>query len=187
MANSTVAYGLRALGKIGSNPSAGGQSQYNILNNYSTSIFQGDIVGLSATGNVVPVTSSATGNILGVFNGCLIEVNPTTKKPKWQNYYSQVNVAQGAIDAYVIDDPNQLYLVKSTNTALGNSAVGTSYGIVYAAGNTANGLSGSYLDLGAANATGQLLILSTSQFVDNVPATTNEDFVVKVKSSKSIA
>ena len=187
MANSTGAYGLRALGKFGSNPSAGGQGGYLIVNNYSTSIFQGDIVGLTATGYVYPITANSTGNILGVFNGCLIEVNPTTKKPKWQNYYSQVNVSQGNIDAYVIDDPNQLYLVKSTNTALGNSAVGTSFGIVYAAGNTTNGLSGSYLDLGAANATGQLLVLSTSQFVDNVPATTNEDFVVKVKSSKSIA
>ena len=186
MANSTVAYGLRPLGKVGSNPSAGGQSQYNILNNYSTSIFQGDIVTLSATGNVIPVTSSATGNILGVFNGCLIEVNPSTKKPKWQNYYSQTNAAQGAIDAYVIDDPNQLYLVKSTSTALGNSAVGNAYGIAYVAGNTNNGLSGSYLDLSAVNATSQLLVLSTSQFIDNVPATTNEDFVVKVKSAKSI-
>ena len=163
--------------------------------NFATTGSGGNITGanvilattISATGNVVPITSASTGNILGVFNGCLIEVNPTTKKPKWQNFYSQTNVAQGAIDAYVIDDPNQLYLVKSTNTALGNSAVGTSFGIVYAAGNTTNGLSGVYLDLGAANATGQLLVLSTSQFVDNIPATTNEDFVVKVKSAKSIA
>jgi hypothetical protein len=187
MANSTTAYGLRALGKMGSNPSAGGQSQYQIVNNYSSSIYQGDIVTIGATGYLNPVQSSSTGSILGVFNGCLIEVNPTTKKPKWQNFYTQTNVAQGNIDAYVIDDPNQLYLVKSTNTALGQTAVGTSFGIVYAAGSSTTGLSGSYLDLGASSATGQLLVISTSQFIDNVPATTNEDFVVKVKSSKSIA
>jgi hypothetical protein len=187
MANSTVAYGLRALGKIGSNPAAGGQSQYNILNNYSTSIFQGDIVGLSATGNVVPITSASTGNILGVFNGCLIEVNPTTKKPKWQNYYTQTNVSQGTIDGYVIDDPNQLYLVKSTGTALGNSAVGNLYNIVYVAGSSTNGLSGSYIDLASAASTSQLLVISPSTFVDNTPASTNEDFVVKVKSTVSIS
>jgi hypothetical protein len=187
MANSTTAYGLRALGKMGSNPSAGGQSQYQIVNNYSSSIYQGDIVTIGATGYLNPVQSSSTGSILGVFNGCLIEVNPTTKKPKWQNFYTQTNVSQGNIDAYVIDDPNQLYLVKSTNTALGQTAVGTSFGIVYAAGSSTTGLSGSYLDLGASSATGQLLVISTSQFIDNVPATTNEDFVVKVKSSKSIA
>jgi hypothetical protein len=187
MANSTTAYGLRPLGKFGSNPSAGGQSQYQIVNNYSSSFYQGDVVTIGATGYLNPVQSSSTGNILGVFNGCLIEVNPTTKKPKWQNYYTQTNVSQGNIDAYVIDDPNQLYLVKSTNTALGQTAVGTSFGIVYAAGSSTTGLSGSYLDLGASSATGQLLVISTSQFIDNVPATTNEDFVVKVKSSKSIA
>jgi hypothetical protein len=187
MANSTGAYGLRALGKYGNNPANGGQSQYQILNNSSQSIYQGDLVTVGATGYLLPATANSVANLIGVFNGCLIEVNPTTKKPKWQNYYSQVNVSQGNIDAYVIDDPNQLYLVKSTNTALGQTAVGTSFGIVYAAGNTNNGLSGTYLDLGASSATGQLLVISTSQFVDNVPATTNEDFVVKVKSSKSIA
>jgi hypothetical protein len=187
MANSTTAYGLRALGKFGSNPSAGGQSQYQIVNNYSSSIYQGDVVTIGATGYLNPVQSSSTGNILGVFNGCLIEVNPTTKKPKWQNFYTQTNVAQGNIDAYVIDDPNQLYLVKSTGTALGQTAVGTAFGIVYAAGSSTTGLSGTYLSLGTASSTGQLLVLSTSQFIDNIPATTNEDFVVKIHTAQSIA
>ena len=186
MANSTVAYGLRALGKMGSNPSAGGQSQYNIANNASTSLYQGDLVILTSTGNLTAATASSTG-ILGVFNGCLIEVNPTTKKPKWQNFYTQTNVSQGNIDGYVIDDPNQLYLVKSTGTALGNSAVGNLYNIKYVAGSSTNGLSGSYIDLSSAASTSQLLVISPSQFVDNIPATTNEDFVVKVKSSVSIS
>jgi len=50
MANSTGAYGLRPVGKFGSNPSAGGQSQYQISNNYSSSIYQGDLVTVSSTG-----------------------------------------------------------------------------------------------------------------------------------------
>ena len=61
MANSTVAYGLRALGKMGSNPSAGGQSQYNILNNSSSSLYQGDLVILTSTGNLAPATATSTG------------------------------------------------------------------------------------------------------------------------------
>ena len=188
MANSTGAYGLRPVGKFGSNPSAGGQSQYQISNNYSSSIYQGDLVTVSSTGVLNPVQSSATGSILGVFNGVLIEYNPSTKKPKWQNYYSQTNVTQGNIDAYVIDDPNQLYLVKSTGTALGKSAVGSQFTIIYNAGSTINGLSGTYLNEGSqSQSTGQLLVQSVSFAVDNIPATTNEDFVVKVKSSASIA
>jgi len=102
--------------------------------------------------------------------------------------YSQTNVTQGNIDAYVIDDPNQLYLVKSTGTALGNSAVGSQFTIIYNAGSTINGLSGTYLnEASQSQSTGQLLVQSVSFAVDNIPATTNEDFVVKVKSSASIA
>jgi hypothetical protein len=40
MANSTVAFGFRPLGKLGGNPAAGGQDQYVIVDNYSSSIFK---------------------------------------------------------------------------------------------------------------------------------------------------
>ena len=112
MANSTAAYGFRPLGKLGGNPAAGGQDQYVIVDNYSSSIFQGDIVKLNATGGVIVVDTSALSSVLGVFNGCLIESDPSTKKPKWSNFYTQTNITQGEIQAYVITDPNQLYLVK---------------------------------------------------------------------------
>ena len=185
MANSTVAYGLRPLGKVDGNPANGGQSPYRIADNASTSVYQGDLVGLGATGNVVPVTSSATTTILGVFNGCLIDVSPTTGKPTWKNFYVQTDVAQGLINAYVIDDPNQLYLVRSTNTALGNTALGTSYGIKHAAGSSVTGLSGVYMDLGATT-TAQLRPTSVSPFIGNEEAVLNEEFVVKIRSTSSI-
>ena len=86
MANSTAAYGFRPLGKLGGNPAAGGQDQYVIVDNYSSSIFQGDIVKLNATGGVIVVDTSALSSVLGVFNGCLIESDPSTKKPKWSNF-----------------------------------------------------------------------------------------------------
>ena len=178
MANSTTAYGLRALGKLGSNPANGGQGQYNISDNYSTSIFQGDMVTLDA-GYIAPVVTTTLTTVLGVFNGCLIEVSPTTGKPTWSNKYTQTNITQGEIQAYVIDDPNQLYLVKSTGTAAGQTAVGESYEQVYATGNTTNGISGVYLNLGAST-TAQLRILQTSPFIGNEEGSTNEDFIVKI-------
>jgi len=79
MANTTKAFGLRPLGKVGGGYASGGQDQFYILDNQSTALYQGDLVALTATGTVVPVTSSATGSVLGVFNGCLIEVNPNYK------------------------------------------------------------------------------------------------------------
>ena len=178
MANDTKAFGLRALGKLGSNPANGGQGQYNISDNYSTSIFQGDMVTVDA-GYIAPVVTTTLTTVLGVFNGCLIEVSPTTGKPTWSNKYTQTNITQGEIQAYVIDDPNQLYLVKSTGTAAGQTAVGESYEQVYATGNTTNGISGVYLNLGAST-TAQLRILQTSPFIRNEEGVTNEDFIVKI-------
>ena len=186
MANTTKAFGLRPLGKVGGGYTSGGQDQFYILDNQSTALYQGDLVALTATGTVVPVTSSATGSVLGVFNGCLIEVNPNNRnKPTWQNYYTQTDISQGNIQAYVVDDPNQLYLVKSTGTALGVSAVGVSFDILYAAGSSVNGISSDLLDL-ASSTSGQLLVLSPSQFIGNEVGSASEDFIVKIKSGQSI-
>ena len=186
MANSTKAFGLRPLGKVGGGYASGGQDQFYIVDNESTSIYQGDLTALTATGTVVAVTSSATGQILGVFNGCLIEVSPNNRnKPTWQNYYSQTDVAQGNIYAYVVDDPNQTYLVKSTGTALGVSAVGNVYAIKYAAGSSVNGISKTAIDL-AVTSTSQLIVLSPSQFIGNEVAVASEDFVVKLNKTNSL-
>ena len=186
MANSTKAYGLRPLGKIGGGYASGGQDSFYIFDNASSSMFQGDLVALGSSGTLVPVVSSATGSVLGVFNGCLIEVNPNNRnKPTWQNYYTQTDVAQGNIQAYVVDDPNQLYLVKSTGTALGVSAVGVAFDILYAAGSSVNGISADLLDL-ASSTSGQLLVLSPSQFIGNEVGNASEDFIVKIKSGQSI-
>jgi hypothetical protein len=65
------------------------------------------------------------------------------KNQNGQIFYTQTNITQGIIAAYVYDDPDQVYLVKSTGTAAGNTALGTGntgYGIVHAAGNTNNGI-----------------------------------------------
>lgn len=188
MANSTVAFGFRPLGKLGGNPAAGGQDQYTIVDNYSSSIFQGDLVKLNVTGGVIVVDTSALTSIFGVFNGCLIESDPSTKKPKFVNFYSQTNITQGEIQAFVINDPNQLYLVKSTGTALGTTAVGVTFKQVYSAGNTNNGISGAYLDLGtsAASSAGQLTVVNTSPFIGNEEVVTNEDYVVRISSGTQL-
>lgn len=188
MANSTAAFGFRPLGKLGGNPAAGGQDQYTIVDNYSSSIFQGDLVKLNVTGGVIVVDTSALTSIFGVFNGCLIESDPSTKKPKFVNFYSQTNITTGEIQAFVINDPNQLYLVKSTGTALGTTAVGVTFKQVYNAGSTNNGISGAYLDLGtsAAASAGQVTVVNTSPFVGNEETATNEDFIVRISSGTQL-
>lgn len=188
MANSTKAFGLRPLGKVGGGYASGGQDQFYIADNASGALYQGDLTALTATGTVVPVTSSATGQILGVFNGCLIEVSPNNRnKPTWQNYYTQTDVSQGNIQAFVVDDPNQVYLVKSTGTALGVSAVGNAFDILYAAGSSVNGISATALDLAASNSsTGQCLVIGPSNFIGNEVAVASEDFVVRINKGQQL-
>jgi len=76
-------------------------------------------------------------------------------------------------------------LVKSTGTALGVSAVGVAFDILYAAGSSVNGISADLLNL-ASSTSGQLLVLSPSQFIGNEVAVASEDFIVKIKSGQSI-
>jgi hypothetical protein len=158
------------------------------VDNYSSSIFQGDLVKLNVTGGVIVVDTSALTSIFGVFNGCLVESDPSTKKPKWSNFYAQTNITQGEIQAYVINDTNQLYLVKSTGTALGTTAVGVTFKQVYAAGNTNNGISGAYLDLGtsAASSAGQVTVVNTSPFIGNEETATNEDYIVRLSQGTQL-
>jgi len=184
MANSTKAFGLKPLGKVGGAYAAGSQSEYEIADNMSSTIYQGDLVALSG-GYVVPVQSSATGSILGVFNGCLIESDPSTGKPKWSNNYTQTNITEGKIKAYVIDDPDQLYLVKSTGTATGITSVGTAFDAIYAAGDSANGISGVKLDL-ASSTNGQMLIVGLDSDPTNEVAVASENFIVKIAKGQQL-
>lgn len=184
MANSTKAFGLKPLGKVGGAYAAGSQSEYEIADNMSSTIYQGDLVALSG-GYVVPVQSSATGSILGVFNGCLIESDPSTGKPKWSNNYTQTNITEGKIKAYVIDDPDQLYLVKSTGTATGITSVGTAFDAIYAAGDSTNGISGVKLDL-ASSTNGQMLIVGLDSDPTNEVAVASENFIVKIAKGQQL-
>ena len=185
MANSTKAFGLKPLGKVGGAYAAGSQSEYEIADAMASSIYQGDLVALSG-GYIVPVQSSATGSILGVFNGCLVESDPSTGKPTWSNnYVGGTNITSGKIKAYIIDDPDQLYLVKSTGTATGITSVGTAFDAIYAAGDSTNGISGVKLDL-ASSTNGQMLIVGLDSDPDNEAAAASENFVVKIAKGQQL-
>ena len=89
MANINKAFGLRPLGKVGSNYNSDGNTQYSIASGTTDAIFQGDTVTFNisagaSTGFIIKATPGAA-NILGVFIGCEY-TDPTTGKPTWKNY-----------------------------------------------------------------------------------------------------
>jgi hypothetical protein len=158
MANVNKAFGLRPLAKLGSNYNSDGDTQYKIASNTATAIFQGDTVtfGVSggvSTGFIVKHTPAAP-NILGVFLGCQY-TDPTSKKPVWRNYYPGSIVADDIV-AFVVDDPNALFLVQASGIA-GAAAIGQNANLVQtAAGNTTTGVSGLELNTGSLGAASDL-------------------------------
>jgi hypothetical protein len=138
MANIDKAFGLRPIGNLSA---TGAQKQYGyeIADNQAGTIFQGDLVALSAgfITRFLPATHTAA---VGVFNGCSY-IDPTTGKPTFKNYYpGSVNITSGKIVADVLDDPNQLFLVQCDEGIVA-ADIGKNADVVGTGGSTTSGIS----------------------------------------------
>lgn len=144
MAYPTVSapYGMVPVNLLGGQVYAGQTRELPIGQNETTAIFYGDVVTLNASGNITKVETTATATTIGVFLGCTY-VDPNTSQPIYKQYYpGAVNVA--GMQAYVQDDPDQLYKVAvvSTGTTIGyltQAAVGKNVSLVQNSGSTTNG------------------------------------------------
>ncbi len=113
MANVNKPFGLRPLGNLSA---TGAQKQYayEIADNQSGAIYQGDLVTVY-DGYLIKFDPANAAHVaaVGVFNGCNY-VDPTSGKPTWKNYYpGSVNITTGKILAEVFDDPNQLFIIQA--------------------------------------------------------------------------
>jgi hypothetical protein len=144
MAYPTVSapYGMVPVNLLGGQVYAGQTRQLPIGQNETTAIFYGDVVTLNSAGNITKVETTATATTIGVFLGCTY-IDPNTSQPVYKQYYpGAVNVA--GMEAYVQDDPDQLYkvAVASSGTTIGfltQAAVGKNVSLVQNPGSTTNG------------------------------------------------
>lgn len=145
MAYPTVSapYGMVPVNLLGGQVYAGQTRLIPIGQNETTAIFFGDVVTLSTNGTATKVTTTATATTIGIFLGCTY-VDPNTSQPVFKQYYpGAINVA--GIQAYVQDDPDQLYkvaVVTGQNTTIGfltQAAVGKNTSLVQNTGSTTNG------------------------------------------------
>jgi hypothetical protein len=195
MANQDAAFGFRAIGGTGSSYETQGTSKYQINDNWTNAIFQGDLVGMgdgtvtdragttSVAGYIFGSIAATTLN-LGVFNGCFY-IDPTTSKPTWKNYYpGAVNITTGLIDAYCYDNPQQLYEVQTSGT-LTQADVGSLIDQgTYAAGSTINGHS--VMEIGGTSGftTAQFRIVRLSGDPSNSDTgNANSNWVVRLNES----
>ena len=143
MANVDKAYGLRALGNLSA---TGSQKQfgYEIADNQSGAIFQGDLVTLK-DGYILQFNPASHTAAVGVFNGCNY-IDPTTGKPTFSNYYpGSVNITQGKIVADVLDDPNQLFVIQADEDVV-QADFGKNADVTVGTGSTTTGVSAMELD-----------------------------------------
>ena len=144
MAYPTVSapYGMVPVNLLGGQVYAGQTRQLPIGQNETTAIFYGDVVTLNSAGNITKVETTATATTIGVFLGCTY-IDPNTSQPVYKQYYpGAVNVA--GMEAYVQDDPDQLYKVAvvssgTTISFLTQAAVGKNVSLVQNSGSTTNG------------------------------------------------
>lgn len=143
MANIDKAFGLRPIGNLSA---TGAQKQYGyeIADNQSGTIFQGDLVTVF-DGYVVKFAPATHTAAVGVFNGCNY-TDPTTGKPTFKNYYpGSVNITSGVIAADVLDDPAQLFLIQADEDVV-QADIGKNADIVGTGGSTIYGVSSMELD-----------------------------------------
>ena len=154
MANAnTKGFGLIAAGTIGSTPATSGQGKYYIDAGMAVDLFQGSAVKSSA-GYIVTAQAAITNTCIGVLNGIFYNA-ATTQKPTWANFYNQPITPANSEDitAFVLDNPNQLF-IGATDAAAAQAIYGKTVGLtVTAAGSEISGQSSSTLTISTSHIT----------------------------------
>ena len=166
MANVDKAFGLNPYKGVSSGSSVQIVNKYNIsTSGYGTSIYQGDIT-IFASG-FINTAAASSANIVGAFSHCYYVATDGT--PTFKNYYpaSTTALGSGPIEAYIYDDPNQLFVVQadgaSAQTCIGRNADTDGIG-----GSTTTGVATRELDSSTINTTAALQLKIVGVVQDDV-------------------
>ena len=129
-------YGLKPINLIGGQVFAGSTRNVAIQYNFGTSIFYGDVVGISrgfitrsiVTTGASAITGSAGNGTIGVFLGCSY-TNPLTKQKAFSQYWPANTLAGDAV-AIVTDDPDTLFKVAAVTAASGTVVGSVARGMI---------------------------------------------------------
>jgi hypothetical protein len=184
MANVAEKFGLRPYRKLDGTPLVGAQNRYVIKDNYATQIFQGDLVQPTSNGFIEKHTANTSDAVVGVFNGVFYN-DPTTQKPTYSNYYpGSINPTQGDITAFVIDDPDAVFLMDADAT-FARADLYKNYSLTNTTGVTQTGLSKAQLDVSVSGTAGTFAVqaIDISQDPDNSDQTSaNANILVRINN-----
>jgi hypothetical protein len=182
MANVSEKFGLRPYRKLDGTPLVGAQNRYTVKSSYATAIYQGDLVIPTSTGNIERHTAGNSAAVVGVFNGCFY-TDPTTQKPTYKNYYPG-GVAASDITAFVVDDPDAVFLMDA-DSAFVRASLYKNYSVTNTTGVTQTGISKVQLDVGASGTATTFAVqaIDISQDPDNSDTTVdNANILVRINN-----
>ena len=182
MSNQVEKFGLRPYRKLDGTPLVGAQNRYTIASGYATAIFQGDMVIPVAGGNVERYPGNTSDAVVGVFNG-VFYTDPTTQKPTFKNYYPG-GVAASDITAFVVDDPDAVFLVDADAT-FARADLFNNYTLTAVSGNTKTGNSLQQLAVATSGTTGTFVVqaIDISQDPDNSDTSSaNANILVRINN-----
>ena len=184
MANQLEKFGLRPYRKLDGTPLVGAQNRYTIKPGYGTAIYQGDLVIPVSTGNIERHTAGNAAAVVGVFNGVFYN-DPTTQKPTYKNYYpGSVTPTQGDITAFVVDDPDAVFLMDADQSFV-RADLFKNYHVTSTTGVTQTGISKVQLDVSSSgtNTTFVVQAIDISQDPDNSDVTvSNANILVRINN-----
>jgi|TARA_R110000868_G_scaffold264911_2_gene523572 hypothetical protein len=182
MANQVEKFGLRPYRKLDGTPLVGAQNRYTIASSYATAIFQGDLVIPVTGGNIERYPGNTSTAVVGVFNG-VFYTDPTTQKPTFKNYYPG-GVAASDITAFVVDDPDAVFLVDA-DAVFARADLFQNYSLTTVSGVTNTGNSLQQLDVSVSGTTTTFVVqaIDICQDPDNSDTSTaNANILVRINN-----
>jgi len=184
MSNQLEKFGLRPYRKLDGTPLVGAQNRYTIAAGYSTAIFQGDLVQPVTSGNIERHAAGTSEAVVGVFNGVFYN-DPTTQKPTYKNFYpGGITPTQGDITAFVVDDPDAVFLMDADET-FARADLFKNYSVTNATGVTQTGISSVQLDVSASGTAATFVVqaLDISQDPENSDTgSANANILVRINN-----
>ena len=166
MANTNVSFGLRPLSMLGSSYNTTGTTEYRIAAANANRIYQGMPVIPTAAGVIDDLQAAAGGtvSILGVFYGCEYVSSTTGERIFSNNWPGSGADTNHPVKAFVYDDPNQLFVIATSNVVAGANEESEIRAAVFAniafangnSGNNTTGISSATADLNTIAATNTL-------------------------------
>lgn len=161
--------GFQSFGRVEGASPTDGLTPVWIASTDASLIFRGDAVMTSSSGGTnnsgnyitaLPIANPSSGFLCrGVFQGCY-QYQPSAGRVVWSNFYNGVVTGStGDVKAYVIDDPDTLFLVQaSTKGAITSSMIGLNIGVQFnsTTGNTVTGYSNMAVESTAVGSTQSL-------------------------------